>query len=256
MVRSLAIPQDIIDDVIAAVGRDKDSLKRCALVSSSFLLPCRKQLFSEISLRNDQSARRLHQFLVQNPAMQSFVRSITINDINEWVEGIGLRMCRSLLDTSLPALLRLQFRSLEIFSFNMTHPCQWNDFGSELKHAIASIIYIHSSTLKTLDLGKIIDTPINLFLGIVHLTKLELQQYSLPKHDYLLTPADLTTGVTANASPAVVDQCVWHLGRVRYHHGTSFVFHLRIFLTVQSRSVSMSRCFFHLCAVYSTLKPV
>jgi hypothetical protein len=42
MAVSVAIPQDIIDHVIAAVGDDKPLLKQCALVSSSFLLPGNK----------------------------------------------------------------------------------------------------------------------------------------------------------------------------------------------------------------------
>ena len=72
---SLEIPQDIIDSVIAAVGEDTRLLKQCALVSSSFLLPSRKQLFSRITLRNDKTCWGIHQFLAQNPILQSSVHT-------------------------------------------------------------------------------------------------------------------------------------------------------------------------------------
>jgi hypothetical protein len=94
----MEIPQDIIDNVIAAVGDDTRVLKECTLVSSSFLLPSRKQLFSRITLKSDQSCQGIHQFLVKNLAIQSFVRTIILTDdwhycrskSLEWVNGKSL----------------------------------------------------------------------------------------------------------------------------------------------------------------------
>ena len=77
MAISVAIPQDIIDNIIEAVGDDKRLLKKYALVSSSFLLPCRKRLFSKVSLGRIEICEEFHQFLVENPVVQSFVRKIT-----------------------------------------------------------------------------------------------------------------------------------------------------------------------------------
>jgi hypothetical protein len=202
MANSVAIPQDIIDNVIAAVGHDKHVLKQCALVSSSFLLPSRKQLFSEISLRGDQASQRLHQYLVQNPVIQSFVRDITINQ--EW------NTTSELNSTSLLAILRLPFCCLERFSIISWHPWHWNSFSSEMKDALSNII--HSSTLKTLYLKKVVNVPITLFLGIVHLTKLELD--CLSPNDFggeqssSLTSTALK-GVATTASHTVIDHCVW-----------------------------------------------
>jgi hypothetical protein len=88
MARSVEIPQDIIDSIIAVVGDDARLLKQCSLVSSSFLLPCRKQLFSRITLRNDETCKGIHEFLVQNPVIQSFVRAITLN------QGVYIRKVR------------------------------------------------------------------------------------------------------------------------------------------------------------------
>ena len=76
MAKSLEIPQDIIDNVIAAVGDDKCLLQKCALVSSSFLLPTRKQLFSRITLSSDRNCQGINQFLIQNPIIQSDRKSV------------------------------------------------------------------------------------------------------------------------------------------------------------------------------------
>jgi hypothetical protein len=155
MANSVAIPQDIIDTIIDAVGDDTRSRKKCALVSSSFFLPSRKHLFSKISLRlgrkGGQVCQRLHQFFVENPVIQSFVRSIAINQ--DW----GCQTSESHLQlnsTSLIAILQLPFYCLESFSVNMMwYPLNWNDFSSELKDALSTII--HLSTLKTVYLEKV-----------------------------------------------------------------------------------------------------
>jgi hypothetical protein len=109
------IPQDIIDNVIAAVGDSDDTrlLKQCTLVSSSFLLPSRKQLFSRITLRSDQTCHGIHYFLVQNPVIQSFVRTIAlIENIDIWFSEFPIWMN----GTSLLAILRLPLCRLECFS--------------------------------------------------------------------------------------------------------------------------------------------
>ncbi|KIM92278.1 hypothetical protein PILCRDRAFT_762268 [Piloderma croceum F 1598] len=208
----VAIPQDIINNIIEAVGDDSHLLKKCALVSSSFLLPSRKHLFSKNFLRDDQACQRLHQFLVENPIVQSFVRSITIS----W----GYKTSKS--HASLIAILQLLFCCLESFSISSSlwyQALNWNDFSSELKDALSTII--HSSTLKTLDLNAV-KVPIMLFHGL-HLTKLELS--SLSPNDFdgeqsrLLTPA-ASEGVATTASHTMIDHCVWNF--YEPVHGTRF----------------------------------
>src|SRR5258705_1770945 len=132
MASSVVTPQDIIDSIIAVVDDDDDHrlLKICALVSSSFLLPSRKRIFSSISLRTVQDSQRLHQFLVANPVVLSSVKNIAIH--------YGWRLKASPL-----SILHLPFCCLKSFSIRNSY---WNDFSSELKDAISNII--HSPTLK------------------------------------------------------------------------------------------------------------
>ena len=199
MVSSVVIPQDIIDSIIAAIQVDcydesrSSLLKTCALVSSSFLLPSRKRLFSKIHLGvgfgDDQHFWRLHAFLVRNPVAQTFVRSISIS--LDWGFSKSLK--------SLVAILRLSFCCLESLSIHFwCRYFNWNDFSSELKDALSTVI--HSPTLKTLYFGGV-KIPIGLLQG--HLTKLVLSSIS-PLFD-LDSKQSRLPALTAS----LVDHCQW-----------------------------------------------
>jgi len=189
MASSVVIPQDIIHSIIAVVDDDDDHrlLKTCAVVSSSFLLPSRKRLFSSISLRNVQASQRLHQVLVKNPIVQSFVKSIVINS--------GWHREATPLSES---ILQLPFCCLKNFSMSNLY---WNSFSSGLKDALSKII--HSPSLETLYFSDLHNMPIELFQGI-HLKQLTLRSIS-PLFDGALPASDANT-----ASNTVVDWCAWN----------------------------------------------
>jgi len=191
MAVSVAIPQDIIDDVIAAVG-DDEHFKQCALVSSSFLLPSRKQLFSKIYIRRNKASRRLRKVLIQNPAIQSFVRSIDI--CPPWGSTTFLN------SSPLLAILRLSFCCLESFSINLWDPWNWNCLSCEMKDALSSII--HSSTLKTL----YFNVPITPFLD---LTELTLNSVHFDREQSTSPTLAALKGMATISHP-LVDQCVWY----------------------------------------------
>ena len=206
------ISQDIIYNIIEAVGDDKRLLKACALVSSSFLLPCRKHLFSKLYLSRDQTCQRLHQFLVENPVVQSFVRSIAIGFYQ-------LLNC-----TSLIAILRLPFCCLESFSvignkMSAWAPLDWNDFSSELKDTLSTVI--HSSTLKNLHLD-ITSVPNMLFLGI-NLTKLEFTDVRVSFNEFDGEQSRLLTSAASEVVlHTVVDHCAWNYFDPLTVYGTRF----------------------------------
>jgi hypothetical protein len=231
----MEIPQDIIDNVIVAVGDNNRLLKQCTLVSSSFLLPSRKQLFSKISLNSDQRCQGIHQFLVQNPVIQPFVRTIDITGwspkTSEWMNG-----------TSLLAILRLSFCRLEYFAITVfrddrdSTAWHWNRFSSELKVALSNII--SSSNLKTLYLHGIANVPITSFLHNVHLTTLELLSLSPGdlggEYSRSLTRAG-SNGVAPMTSHAVIDQCVWNVDTCALRY--EIPLHLLIFSLIQDRKL-------------------
>ena len=227
MSKLVELPQDIIDNVIAAAGDDTHLLKQCSLVSSSFHLPSRKQLFSTVTIGDDKT-KGIHQLLIQNPDIRTYVRAITVIWDEECIDD---RTSELLL-----AILRLPFCCLESFSIVYEDhrrdlafylnpedhvydlrcdSWDWDRFSSEMKEALSNIIL--SSTLKTLCLDEITNVPTTLFLQIDHLTTLKLQ--SLTPNDfvdeYSLTRA-ASKGVApapiASSSHTVIDRCVWRYG--------------------------------------------
>ena len=227
MAKSMDIPQDIIDNVIAAVGDDKRLLEKYALVSSSFLLPCRKRLFSKISIGSEQSCQRIHQVLVQNPAIQSFVRTIALNEAHMVASFGSLNWMNG---TSLLAILRLRFCFLECFSIItcrdewVWHPWNWNRFSCEVKEALSNII--HTPTLKTLSLTGVLNVPTTFFCRIVHLTTLELD--SLSPNDFVgEDSSSLTRAASKEVAPvtshSVIDRCVWRFRVDHARYEISFI---------------------------------
>jgi len=207
------LPQDIIDNIIEAVAADDDSrlnlLKTCALVSSSFLLPSRKRLFSAISLTRRQSCDELHRLILLNPVLQSFVTSITLNF------GYDSYSCwnhRSVVD-----ILRLSFCRLEKFIIITPYPSFWDITSSRLKDAISTIV--HLSTLKTLGFYRF-HVPIALLQGIC-LTTLILNSAIPDEKPGSPRLADSAT----TASYAVIDQCKMSFTSP-WEKGTRFLLHL------------------------------
>jgi hypothetical protein len=259
MAKSLEIPQDIIDSVIMEVGDDTHLLKQCSLVSSSFLLPSRKKLFSKITLRNNQTCQGIHQLLVQNPVIQSFVRTIILTEENDSFKWSVWKN-----DIWLLGILRLPFCFLECFSINLRldywdlDPWNWDSFRSELKDALLNII--HSSNLKTLSLKGISKLPITFFSHIVHLTTLELHSLS-PKDFGIENSSSLTwptsKGVAPTASHVAIDRCVWCL-REDWEHRYKSVRGTRFppsayFPLIQEKA-PLIRYSSHTCAIYASLK--
>jgi hypothetical protein len=218
MANSVEIPQEIIDSIIAEVGDDTRLLKQCSLVSSSFLLPSRKHLFSRIILRSDRACQKIYQYLVQNTAIQSSIRAITLAEYIDDCSGFEFESCQWMNSTSLLAILRLPFSCLECFSIKVypdywdAKPWKWSSFSSEMKDALSNII--HSSNLKTLSLEGVTQVPITVFLHIVHLTTLEL--HSVSPDDFCYKGSSSLTraasmGVASTAPHPVIDRCMWRL---------------------------------------------
>jgi hypothetical protein len=236
MANTLVIPQDIIDTIIEAVGDDSHLLKTCAVVSSSFLLPSRKSLFSKIYLRSDRACQRLHQFLLENPLVQSFVRNITMS----WHSDAYLR----LNGTALIAILRLPFCCLESFSLDMwCKHMHWNKFSSELQKALSNII--HSPALSVLDLNGI-DMPMMLLQGI-HLTELVLKSL-LPNYF-----VGMQSSSPPAASQTVIDKCKWRFFKPQRGKSLTTFSYFPV-INLEHGKVSLSRYSCHSCAISAFLK--
>jgi len=211
MANSVVIPQDIINTIIETVDGSRSVLNNCALVSSSFLLPSRKRIFSRLYLSSNQGCQRLQQFLVENPLIIPSVTGITLGyDYGSLHCSLDFRS----IGTSLIALLQLPFCSLNLLSIDMLETLKWNDFSSVLKDVLSTII--HSSTLKTLNLRNI-NVPIMLLQG-THLMELRLGSLILDGEHSRLLKMPVSEGVATTK----IDQDVWAIHLGWQVHGTSY----------------------------------
>jgi hypothetical protein len=212
MANSMDIPQDIIDNVIAAVGDDTRLLKQCSLVSSSFFFPSRKHLFSKITIRNAQTCEGIHQLLIQNPFILPCVKSFTLRGsaFFGWVDSrsllVILRLPLCCLERFVIILPRIEFEGQSWDSFDWSRDSDawdWDYFGNEMRDALWNIML--SPTLKSLCLSGISNLPISFFLHVAPLKMLQLD--SLSPNDIYEEYSSLLTLAPSNGA---IEECVWH----------------------------------------------
>ncbi|KAJ7832090.1 hypothetical protein B0H14DRAFT_3872092 [Mycena olivaceomarginata] len=72
------LPQELFDTIIDKI-RDKDTLKACALVATSFLLPSQRNLFRKIRLgEHSRDTFAVFATLAEFPRLVSYIRDLTI----------------------------------------------------------------------------------------------------------------------------------------------------------------------------------
>jgi hypothetical protein len=203
MVKSLSIPQEIIDSIIGKIDvQDKALLKKCALISHSFLHPSRKQLYSFISLNSGQDCQRLCRMDVQTRYLRLFVKTLHISDV--FAESI-------LNNEYLLPILRLPLRRLETLSVSSEeYYVPWDILTDNMREALWNVI--HSSPLTSLTLRSILEVPIDLFLGLTKLHMLDLDDISLdvlniPPHVQQI--AELSEGTIKTTGDIVVERFRW-----------------------------------------------
>ena len=256
MAKSMDIPQDIIDNVIAAVGDNTRLLKQCSLVSSSFLFPSRKRLFSKIIIRNDEICEGIHQLLIENPFIQPCVRSITINGSTYfgWVNSRSLLVILQLplccIENFAIILPRIEGQLWDSMDWNHDSDAwDWNYFGDEMRGVLWNIML--SSTLKTLCLSGISNLPISFFLHVAPLSVLELD--SLSPNDF---HEDYSSLLTQTPSDGAIDLCVWRFEDEHMRYEIPFIclflLNSRMIEKGITRLFSGNSC--HSCAVYADLK--
>jgi hypothetical protein len=210
MVESLSIPQEIIDTIIGAIDvRDKALLKKCALISHSFLHPSRKQLYSIISLNSVQDCQRLCRMDVQAQYLQLFVKTLHIIDSDDLQEESVFHDDSE----SLLPILRLPLRRLEILSVSSAGDYgHWDSLTDNVKNALRNMI--HSSPLTSLTLRSILGVPIDLFLGLTKLHMLDLDDVfldvlNIPPHAHVLQIEEFSEETIKTTGDTVIERFIW-----------------------------------------------
>ncbi|KAI0704776.1 hypothetical protein C8Q76DRAFT_183010 [Earliella scabrosa] len=80
MARTIQLPLDILHLILSHLHGDPESLRNCALTSSSILPPARASLFHHIVLENAGHIDRFSLLLTNSGHIAPFVRSLNIDD--------------------------------------------------------------------------------------------------------------------------------------------------------------------------------
>lgn len=245
MTNPLTIPQDIIDGVIEAIDT-KSTLRRCALVSSSFLLPSRKRLFSHIHLRSDTQCKRLHSVLIENSHILSFITNLTvIRRVPQTKLSLDLWFSKN--PSSLLAILRLPLHRLTAFSLVSSPPfLQWGRISSNVQAAIQHIIRLPS--LSKLHLSTINRMPISLLsdMGLVKHLFLNEVYLDIPETVEQQSAQDGARLDGYSYAPAV-EQFTWKLRRdIKFEGDELQVLHSTLYFSQSIyRDVQSSSYHFH-----------
>lgn len=76
-----SIPQEVIDNIIDELRGDNTTLKQCTMVSRSFHLPCRRNIFCIVKLDADIKIIRLHHLLASTPRIAGDIRELEVSVI-------------------------------------------------------------------------------------------------------------------------------------------------------------------------------
>ncbi|KAJ7677249.1 hypothetical protein B0H17DRAFT_121586 [Mycena rosella] len=161
----MALPQELIDIVTDNIQNDPVTLKACSYAASSFRRSSQRHLFSRIKLLPPRSAKRstpcekFHEVLASAPHLASYVRCLEILEgyDTDGKPARNLPWIRS--DRTLELVLPLL--RLRRFSLHCTWPASLNisSLPGTLKAQFHDVL--HSPTLASLSLGRIVFTPSN-----------------------------------------------------------------------------------------------
>ncbi|KAF5371014.1 hypothetical protein D9615_010014 [Tricholomella constricta] len=166
MVLSSFIPEDIISTILDELSDDVQSLKRCSLVSQSFLPHCHKILFSYICLNHPTRSRGLYHMVTNNASFTPYIRTVEIIssahpefDDHDWV-------------TMEPTLAPLLWTLHNLHAFTLRKKLlshlPWNTLPGDLRSAILGL------SVPAINLTCVTNVPMGHFGRLVCLKKLSL----------------------------------------------------------------------------------
>ncbi|KAJ7451948.1 hypothetical protein FB451DRAFT_1566016 [Mycena latifolia] len=149
-------PQELIDIVIKEIGRDKPTLRSCALVCHAFLPTSQARIFSHITLHSihpgptgSRARQRLQQILQESSHLCAHVRSLKIVEsgcVSSATPGPWMSMLIALLS---------MFKALTSFAFEARKAgFWWTNIPKELRNAISRLCERSSLTQLRLDNAK------------------------------------------------------------------------------------------------------
>lgn len=175
MVLSVQIPQDIIDSIIYLLHDDTHTLKTCAVVSRSFLPPCRQQIFFVVHLDHpflaQKHCQRMFRLLNKNPDIGFYIKVLRVYVYDSTSSHDGALIPWIAGEKTFLAVIRLlpQLRSLMLTS---CWPMDWLVFPGTLRAGMLDLF--RSPNLTDLKLDRIGNLPMHYFSTFSQLKRLSL----------------------------------------------------------------------------------
>ncbi|KAF9459604.1 hypothetical protein BDZ94DRAFT_1324665 [Collybia nuda] len=171
MNHTIAVPHEIIDEIISHLTDDLPALHSCSVTSRSFYAASRKHIFSTIRVYSPSTARKLNTLLDKIPDITSLVTTLHVYVLPHKER------------TSLPAiLLRLRHVTQLIIGhegdIGIMH---WRTLSPLIKGALET--YIGSPTLNTLVLTSILHLPVSVLARAEHIKVLKLRSVAFAEPD-------------------------------------------------------------------------
>ena len=162
-----SVPQEIIDIIVGELHGDSDTLKQCALVSRSFLAPCRMELFSVVHLESFHyystglQFGRLYDALTSTPEISYCIRELCLKDLPMY----GKMAVKFVL--FLEGLPRLR-----LFCHRPVLGTDWRTLTPEVQSALLSVF--KAPTLRAIMLSRVRNLPVAIFRSFARLERLAL----------------------------------------------------------------------------------
>ncbi|KAJ7800348.1 hypothetical protein B0H14DRAFT_1692284 [Mycena olivaceomarginata] len=153
------LPQELLDAIIDQV-RDKETLKACALVATSFLPPSQRNLFRKVRLGDrDTSAT-----LAESPHLVSYIRDLTI-----YIWGTM---------SELAVILR-SVQSIESLFVIAWSPKNWKRLGDEASSALLDCL--SRPSLRRLGLSNVLGVPAALILAATAIPVVQFKSVTMAR---------------------------------------------------------------------------
>ena len=177
------LPQELIDVIIDQVD-DRETLKACSLVASSFVCLSQRLLFHTVDLdyailipRKKAYARFLR-LLTLNPLLGTYVRSLRLGDDSE---DFGFSRSWIINAKNLPQLFQLLPR-LEIFSLTFnSDERSWKSIPADIRSAFERLFCL--PTVQAVSLEFIREFPPQLLFELMRLKRLSLSFVDVDAND-------------------------------------------------------------------------
>jgi hypothetical protein len=172
------LPYDIIAEIIATVGEDKDTelLKELSLVSHSLHQICCKYLFATVNLHDAKPIGRLSskkgfvKLLKSRPDVVKYIRKLTY-EVNHWYSYYNINNDDHMLSPTLPNFLRTISR-LNCLTIDCSR-VKWDELDSSLTSAF--LYLMHLPTINHIDLSHIENFPLSTLTPSINLLRLDIR---------------------------------------------------------------------------------